>query len=397
MKKVLIFSRLTGSGAPQRRVDNLIQLFSGSSYKTHLVRFESSPFNSRISVNKYLDHISLGALDSMNLITKISRLLFPPKFAQRWLESIKPDIVVIYSTINCRTAKYIKKYCKSNGIKLLFDVVEFRKPNLSVSLRGLFAYTLHNYIINNRIIDKGDNVIVISKFLQHHFEKKGIKNIFYYPITFDVANTPHFDKKMYKDKVTFLYAGSPGGKRDLINQILLAFSMLEDRDKDKIRLFVCGIDRTGLIKEGVSKMTLAHIDQFTEIMGRINKEELYSLMKNINFSLLLKDETKIFSKAGFPTKMTESLSFRIPMITNFSGDISLYLKDGYNSLICPTSKAKDYVNTIKKAISIVEMNQHSILSTNAYNTAVEKLNTESYITSFNQFLEQLFDGDHLFE
>ena len=389
MKKVLIFSRLNGSGAPQRRVDNLLQLLSFSNFEAYVVRFEKAERNSIIRVNDRLTHISLGDIDSLNFFQKISMLNFSPKFARKWIDNVNPDLVIIYSTINFRTARYIKKYCKAKKIKLVFDVVEYRKLNSSFSLRRFFSYNLHNFVINNLIINKSDNVIVISKFLESFFTNKGLKNLFYYPITFDVTSMPHLEKKDYKDKITFLYAGSPGGKRDLINEILVAFSQLTTFEKSKIFLFVCGIEKTGLIREGVSKHTLDDINEFSKIMGRLNKQELYELFNNIDFTLLLKDETKIYSVAGFPTKMTESFSLGIPMLANYSGDISIYLKDSINGFVSPSHSAKDYVEVIRKAINSVELHQHESLSKNAYDTALNKLNTFSFILPFGNFIDSI--------
>lgn len=271
---------------------------------------------------------------------------------------------------------------------MIFDVVEYRQLNSSSSLRRFLSYNLHNYIIN-RVISKTDNVIVISKFLESFFANKGVKRIYYYPITFDVAKMPHFNKKNYYNKITFLYAGSPGGKRDLINEILIAFSLLNSIEKSKVKLFVCGINRNDLHKEGVTKSTISKIEEFTKILGKISKNELYGLMENINFTLLLKNENMVFSNAGFPTKMAESFSFGIPMLTNLSGDISIYLEDNFNGFISQSSSAKDFVVVLRKAIHSVEQNQHQFLSKNARATATEKLNTPSYIKSFNNFLNSL--------
>lgn len=388
-KKVLIFSRLTGFGAPQRRVDNLIELFWGSGFKAFVVRFDKEPFNAVISINQSLDHISLGNMSTMSYLAKIRRLNYSPKFAKNWIDIINPDVVVIYSTINYKTAKFIKNYCRKKKIRLIFDVVEYRSLFSSFSLRAFLSYNLHNFMINNKIISKGDNVVAISKFLIDFFQKKGLQNIFYYPITFNVNDYPKYNKKNNLNKVTFLYAGSPGGKRDLINEILVSFSMLGTNETDKIFLYICGIDEKGLIKEGVTHETLEKISAFTKIMGKVSKDELYTLMLNIDYTLLLKNEKKIFSSAGFPTKLAESFAFGIPMITNYSGDISLYLTDNYNGIVSKSYEPSDFVDAIKKGISIYEDNQHMMLAENAYLTALHKLNTPSYIDKFSAFLQQL--------
>ena len=65
-------------------------------------------------------------------------------------------------------------------------------------------------------------------------------------------------------------------------------------------------------------------------------------MDNVQFDVLLRYSDLRYTKAGFPTKVVESLASATPVITNITSDLEMYLKDGENSVISEGYTAKKW-------------------------------------------------------
>lgn len=70
--------------------------------------------------------------------------------------------------------------------------------------------------------------------------------------------------------------------------------------------------------------------------------------------MLIRDENLRYAKAGFPTKIVESLACGTPPLCNYSSDLELYLKDRQNSIIANGHTAKDVCEAVKNALCIVK-------------------------------------------
>ena len=65
-----------------------------------------------------------------------------------------------------------------------------------------------------------------------------------------------------------------------------------------------------------------------------------------DFSVLLRTENSRLAKAGFPTKISESLVHGVPVICNLSSDLNKYLVDGVNSIIVKGENPEDFTSSL---------------------------------------------------
>lgn len=70
-----------------------------------------------------------------------------------------------------------------------------------------------------------------------------------------------------------------------------------------------------------------------------------------DFSIFVRPDRRS-SHAGFPTKLAESLAAGTPVITNNTGDIGLYLKDGENGFLLKDGTQKSVKDVLDKLIQI---------------------------------------------
>lgn len=388
LHNILFFSRtLYEYGASFLRYKNIVSLYTSTlnCRGVALTASEKKMDNTFININQSAKFaIRYDLSKTKSAFKKFSYSSFSKKEINYWFEHVNPSYVVIYSVINLSAFRYIKKLCKKRNIKLFVDVVEFRKISF-VSIKITVGYNFNNYFINKFMIDSSINLVTCpTTFLVKYFSKK-VNNVFLLPITIDTFSTPKHNT-FNSNKTVFLYAGNPEHKRDLIVNLIKSFILLPTNYQNKVHLYICGISVRKLLEDEQLPLNIFHSSlKFTTYLGRISREELSNIYVDVDFSILLKDPKKLFSKAGFPTKMTESLAFGVPMVCNLSGDMNLYMKNQYNCFVCPTYKPADFRDSLIKAIDSSSDNRR-ILSLNSLET-VKKLDTKVFYNEFKEYFK----------
>ena len=115
---------------------------------------------------------------------------------------------------------------------------------------------------------------------------------------------------------------------------------------------------------------------FLNIFGRIPQEQVEEKLRNADFSIFSRP-IRQSSNAGFPTKLAESMSVGTPVITNNTGDISLYLHNGNNGFIANGNSKESLLEIFYK---ITNMNSDDLMEMRkqARNTAESSFSYEKY-------------------
>lgn len=263
----------------------------------------------------------------------------------------------------------LKMLCGLCKMTFVCDVVEWYSKE-QFSSRYSFAYFQKN-IQNKYILNKKVRIIAISSYLEKYYKEKGCKTV-RIPIFFDV-NVPSI-KKTEHNKLTFMYAGSPG-KKDYLYNMLEGISLLCAEDKNKICFIIAGASEQQ-VKSNIPEDKFNRINDILTIKGRISREEVIDSFKNVDFAVLLRNPDLRVSKAGFPTKVVESMLYKTPMVCNYSSDLSKYLFDGNNSIICKDCTPDAFKDALLRCL---QLKKHDIerLSENAYQTVKEKLSIDA--------------------
>lgn len=277
----------------------------------------------------------------------------------------------------------LKTYCNYHNIKLIIDVVEWFSP--FQFKHGKYSWTyIENNLVNNYILRKNDNVIAISSFLANHFKKKHLV----------VEQIPiYLDQKSYNpktkefEKIIITYAGQPGHK-DFLWLMLMAFSKLADSTNLKNYEFhILGCNNSQILN--ICKECNIDYKKLKEILvaeGRVSKQRVREVLENTHFTILFRDNTKRYAKAGFPTKVIESISYGIPPILNISSDLGMHLKDDQNAIIANDISIDEVTKAIRKAINI-SIDDYSILASNAKATAYAHFDLNSYSEQLKHIIE----------
>jgi glycosyltransferase involved in cell wall biosynthesis len=349
MEKVLIVSigKYPNGNAGAIRQHAFAKLFEKCGYSTVVIGMgESTEFKFR-----KFDGGCFTSFRAKNnsLLNRISNLLFYKSKLKKLLENNKGFSKILVVSIPPNALFYLKKYAKKRGIQLLHDSVEWYSPE--EFLLGSFS---PSYIINNKYntswIDNNFKVIAISKYLEDYFITRKCSTI-RIPAILDVENIS-FKKRTNPEKITIVYAGSPG-KKDYLKEVIEGISILDDELLERLELRIIGateeeVKHTSNLPDSL----LQPLQNILKFMGRVSREEVFKNLEEADFTILIRPENKRYAKAGFPTKIAESLASATPVICNLTSDLGEYILDGENGIIVNDCSSDSVSIAVKKAIEL---------------------------------------------
>jgi glycosyltransferase involved in cell wall biosynthesis len=304
----------------------------------------------------------------------VTRLLRNGKF--------KPKIVIFYG-YSPRFLLPLLHYVHRKNIKIVIDIVEWYNPShLPMGKLGPLALDLN--VGMKYFIPKCDGVIAISSFLQDYYASKKLKTV-RVPVLIDTVkvdkspvNIGPFDNKY----LNLIYAGYPG-KKDLVVNVIEAVERL-NKEGLNIRFHLLGLTTDELEVEYQRHFSAAIICH-----GKIAQNIVAEYLKQADFSVLLRPNER-YAEAGFPTKFVESLNAGLPVIANLTGDLSLYLKDGYNGFVVKDSSCDSLVQVINK-ITPIDRDQLRTMRKNANLTAKDNFDYRLFSDDLSIFLGKIIN------
>lgn len=279
--------------------------------------------------------------------------------------------------------EYVKQFSQKHEIPIYHDSVEWYSP-------GEFRKGVrdHSYKVNNelntKIIDKNYKVFAISRYLEQAFQKRGIQTM-RIPVIMDVQQMS-CNKNMAKEgRIRIVYAGQVGGK-DHLSEIVQAIESLGTAEISRIQLRFIGITKEQYEK----KFQAVREDLMGEsicFMGHIKREDVLKELQSAHFTVLVRPENERYAKAGFPTKVVESLCTATPVICNYTSDLNLYLKDGYNAIVLKECSWKACKKGLEKLLLLSE-NELKNMQQNARKSAEENFDWRLYVEPVEKFVNQ---------
>lgn len=289
--------------------------------------------------------------------------------------------VLFVNTYFSSVLAWIKRYCRKRGIGLFHDSVEWYSPEEFKLKKCDIAYVKNNRL-NTKEIDKSFKVIAISRYLFDHYRSRGIDAI-RIPVIMD-SKSISYEKNTRGDKLIVSYAGRIG-KKDYIGNIIRAFLLLSDDEKAKIELRLMGanIDEASQIT-GISKDDLERNRDVIHCMGRVPRSVVLQNLQETDFTVLIRGSSLRYARAGFPTKVVESLMSGTPVICNLSSDLDEYLIDGENAVIVKDMDIQSVAQALRSALEI-PFEKRKEMQARARKTAEEFFDYRRYVDVFREW------------
>ena len=320
----------------------------------------------------------------------ISRIICRVKFGTKVYRYIKQhynflDVLMVVD-IMPQSFKKIEKLKRIYNCVLIHDSVEWYSPEEFKNGKFNLAYIRKDYT-NKKAINNLWNVIAISSFLEEYFKQRN-NNVKRIPVIMDIKKiTPRLKCIENSEKFIFVYAGGPG-KKDYLKEIIEGFSFLSLEQRKIVEVNIIGVNEDQLVKScDVSIDLINSIKDCLKIYERISRDETLELVKRADYSLLIRDESLRYSKAGFPTKIVESLACGTPPLCNLTSDLGLYLKNEENSIIALGHTSKDVYKAIIHAISITDINKRNFMRESARKLAEDSFHYSRYVSSLKEICD----------
>ncbi len=249
-----------------------------------------------------------------------------------------------------RDYKTIAKIARRYHAGLIHDSVEWYSPEeFSDGVKNR-SYRDKEYT-NTVAVGKGWRVMAISSYLEEHFSKRCDKTV-RIPVIMDIDAIESNLRVSNADKIRFSYVGAPG-RKDYLKEIIEGFAMLSDDQLKKVELNIVGVDLHQLESVcGVEKESITKLKDTMVAHGRLPHNEAIKFVREADYTLLFRDASLRYAKAGFPTKIVESLACGTPPVCNLSSDLGMYLRNEENAIIAGGHSPEAVKNAVERALSI---------------------------------------------
>lgn len=289
------------------------------------------------------------------------------------------DCVIVYNPALFFTIKLLQ-ICRCLNVTLVLDRTEWYSCNDFIGKYLNITYWLSEInmcYVSTRI----NNVISITSFLDGHYAKSSNRIIL--PPLVDLQENKWKERENIPitsfSGVTLIYAGNSANSKDRIDMVLEALTRLVD-EGFRIRILLLG--------NCSQELSAKYVDYKNNILflGKIPQKDVPSYYNVADFSILIRDNTRK-SKAGFSTKLVESIASGVPPIINYTSDESRYLSEN----TCIKLKAGDVESIIEALKRVCEMPKESryVMRKHVKEVAVHHFDYRAYVNQMRKFVEKI--------
>jgi glycosyltransferase involved in cell wall biosynthesis len=332
-------------------------------------------------------------------ITKLDRLkyLLTPGGLQKIIKHLDTPIhsVVCYNYPAIAGYK-VKNICKTCNAFFIPDVTEwynsFGRGFVESSIKW-FDTSLRMRVVNFF----ADGLITTSPYLTSFYRSKS-SNIVELPTLYDKemlrkgGTFTHKDNKIRK----ILYAGNPFspytnksnklGVKDRLDKVIFLLGRVI---KENFVLNIYGVDKNRYLEV---------YPEHRDLLDRLNKKiifngkrpylEIISNIKDSDFTIFFRDIFRV-TKAGFPSKYSESITCGTPVITNLISNIEPYAIQGRNTFLVDIDND---VNSLSNMENILTLSDADLEKTKEFCIQSNTFDYKKYSERVENFIKGVENG-----
>lgn len=351
----------------------IASVFKASNYKVFCIGGGRSE-NAKLFDSYFGKYVSLRTGSCKSLLSKIKNQLSLENSIFKYLKKTfnKPKHIFFSCEFSLSFYQKVKKLYATKGTKFSFILTEeYTKDEFEkYTLLSKKAMKINHHFIYD-YVSKVDSFVVISRYLFKKMSGRGL-NCVYIPFCFNLSYVSNNQKEAIKHQgINYIYCGNPENK-DLLPTIIRSFSSLHQiASKSNANLNIIGVNEEWAKKHYIDSFDSEHI----KFYGKRSKDFVYEMYANSDYSILLRDENKTFAKAGFPTKISESMILGVTPITNLTSNLADYLNPN-NAIIVNGHSESD----LSKALiaSVKDFDNNAKRKELALRTAKDNFDIEKY-------------------
>lgn len=257
-----------------------------------------------------------------------SKYLFSSRKVQRFIKEYRADCVIAYN-YPAVALNSIRIFCKKKGVKCYADATEWYVPTGNIIFRVVkgFDSELRMKYVHPRL----DGIIAISRYLYRYYSKK-VKTVVIPPLVdleedkWGADAMKNCPLKRDNDVLNLIYAGTPSAQKERLDIIVDVVE--KTAEKRSVILNVVGITEEQFKVMYHQEYVGSHV----KFWGRMSNLQVIQMTKEADWTIILREQNKVV-KAGFPTKIPETIACGTPVIANKFSNIEEYLDESNSILI----------------------------------------------------------------
>lgn len=261
-----------------------------------------------------------------------------------------------------RGAWAIHRQVQLRGIAMIHDITEWYGWEGQKILRNLWR--LAGVEVRMRLLTRlTGNVSCASRWFQ---AKIPSQHTVLWPFVLDTTR-PEWQRVPAPDPTTpahLVYSGSPGlgMHKDRLPVMFTALARLATEGHN-FRITIAGMTEAQYLKAIPShRPQLAALGNKLRFIGRIPHSESLELLRTADFLVFFRKPNRV-SNTGFPTKFVEAATLGVPVISNPTSDIPLYLRDGENGILARSFDALDIEEALRRAVTLSPQGRAKMVAT----------------------------------
>lgn len=256
--------------------------------------------------------------------------------------------VVINASDSARHVPFVRAVCRQRNLPLIGDVCEWYDPR-QMSGGWLNPFYVVFQVVFHFVLPRLRNVIVVSRLLEARFDGSG-RSVIRIASPIDVSEITPTDRTP-ENRLVLLYAGA-AGRKDLLVEVLQALRALSPEERRRVEFRMLGPTREDLVALlGGRDELLQELAEVVRPLGRVPRRDVLSALQQAHFSVLFRPDRR-YARAGFPSKVPESLAAGTPVLLNLTGDLGDYVGDEQASIVAASGSVADIATAIRRALEL---------------------------------------------
>lgn len=195
------------------------------------------------------------------------------------------------------------------------------------------------------------NVVCASRWFQARVERQ---HTVLWPFVLDTTR-PEWRRGPVPDPARpahLVYSGSPGVgmHKDRLPVMIAALDRLAAEGLD-FQVSIAGLTQEqylDTIPDDAGR--ILNLSGKLKFLGRVPHTESLELLRDGDFSVFFREPNRV-SNTGFATKYVEAATLGVPVISNPTSDIALYLDDGTNGIMAKSIAANHVEDALRRAVT----------------------------------------------